>query len=161
MQQKRLILALVLSSAILFVWSYFYPVKPPQNSQPTATSSPKQTASPTSGQTVASGATQPGSSQPGSTTTAINVAPQRTITIKTPLYDVKFDSQGAEPVSWILKKNRNTSKPISSVAAGRPPLELISAEGLKRQPRQVPLQLVTGDANLDYLLATSTYRIEG
>ena len=161
MQQKRLILALVLSSAILFVWSYFYPVKPPQNNQPAATSSPEPTASPTTEQASGTGAAQAGSTQPISPTGAVSAAAQRIITIKTPLYEVKFDSKGAEPISWILLKNRNTTKPISSVAPGRPPLELISREGLDRQPRQVPLQLVTGDATLDHVLATSTYSIEG
>jgi len=29
MQQKRLIIALLISTAILFLWSYFNPVKPP------------------------------------------------------------------------------------------------------------------------------------
>jgi YidC/Oxa1 family membrane protein insertase len=161
MQQKRLILALVLSSAILFGWSYFYPVKPPQNNQSAATSSPTPTVNPATGQATPSGPTQPGSPASNSTTAVVNAAPQRAITIKTPLYEVKFDSQGAEPVSWIISKNKNSNRPISSVGAGHPPLQLISSEGLKRQPRQVPLQLVTGDANLDYLLATSSYRIEG
>jgi len=41
------------------------------------------------------------------------------------------------------------------------PLQLISPEGLSRQPRQVPLQLRTGDDALDYVLSSSTYRIEG
>jgi YidC/Oxa1 family membrane protein insertase len=38
---------------------------------------------------------------------------------------------------------------------------LISPEGLKRQPREVPLQLRTGDASLDYALGAATYRVEG
>jgi len=41
------------------------------------------------------------------------------------------------------------------------PLELISSEGLKRQPRQVPLQLLTGDATLDSALSSGTYKLEG
>ena len=31
---KTIDMALVISSAILFLWSYFYPAKPPQNQQP-------------------------------------------------------------------------------------------------------------------------------
>jgi YidC/Oxa1 family membrane protein insertase len=94
----------------------------------------------------------------------LTVAPQRTITIRTPLYDAKFDTLGAEPTSWILKKNKHSKAPIYSVAghkSDRIPLELISAEGLKRQPRMVPLQLHTGDAALDAVLSSSTYRVEG
>ena len=92
------------------------------------------------------------------------MAPQRTITIRTPLYDAKFDTLGAEPTSWILKKNKHSDAPIYSVAghkSDRIPLELISAEGLRRQPRMVPLQLDTGDPVLDIVLSSSTYRVEG
>lgn len=96
--------------------------------------------------------------------TPINTAPQRTITVRTPLYDAKFDTLGAEPVSWIIKKNKNSGTPIYSVGGRKEekkPLELISAEGLKRQPRMVPLQLQTGDGVLDTVLSSSTYRVEG
>ncbi|HEU4638973.1 MAG TPA: hypothetical protein VFS84_08980, partial [Candidatus Binatia bacterium] len=94
----------------------------------------------------------------------VNIAPQRTITIRTPLYDAKFDTLGAEPTNWILKKNKHSDAPIYSVAghkSDRIPLELISPEGLRRQPRMVPLQLDTGDPVLDIVLSSSTYRVEG
>ena len=95
---------------------------------------------------------------------AINQAPQRTITVRTDLYEVKFDTRGAEPISWIIKKNRYSNTDIYSVAgrkSERIPLQLISPEGLNRQPRQVPFQLQTGDPALDSVLASSTYRVEG
>ena len=94
----------------------------------------------------------------------VNAAPKRIITITTPLYVAKFDTQGAEPVSWIITTNKNSKTPIYSVAGrkeDKKPLELISPEGLKRQPRLVPLQLHTGDAALDSVLASATYRVEG
>ena len=169
MQQKRLLLALVLSSAILFLWTYFYPAPPLKNAQPGATPgatpSPSSNASPAQQQAAAPNAA-PGA--PQSTTPLqvanVNAAPKRTITIKTPLYVTKFDTQGAEPVSWIITTNKNGKTPIYSVGGRKEdkvPLELISAEGLKRQPRMVPLQLYTGDAALDALLASATYRVEG
>ena len=80
------------------------------------------------------------------------------------MYDAKFDTLGAEPVSWIIKKNKNSGAEIYSSAGNkrdRIPLELISSEGLKRQPRMVPLQLHTGDTALDTVLSSSTYRVEG
>ena len=162
MQQKRLVLAVILSSAILFVWSYLYPVKPPQNSQPAPGASPSATASssPTSNSAPA---TQPANSTQ-TPSIAQNTAPQRIITIKTPLYEVKFDTRGAEPISWIIKTNKNGGAEIFSVAGkktDRIPLELISPEGLKRQPRQVPLQIQTGDTVLDGTLGAATYRLEG
>ena len=94
----------------------------------------------------------------------MSAAAQRIITIKTPLYDAKFDTLGAEPISWIIKVNKLTQRDIYSVAGHKRdkiPLELIASEGLKRQPRLVPFQLQTGDAALDTTLSSSTYRVEG
>ena len=160
MQQKRLILALAISTAILFLWSYLVPVKPPQNNnQPSSV--------PSSSAQVGSSQAQSTNLPPvqaGTTTPSPAAAPQRTIRIKTPLYEAKFDTRGAEPTSWVIKKNKNSGSEIYSVAGNRKnriPLELISPEGLKRQPRQVPLQVVTGDTNLDSTLSSATYKLEG
>ncbi|HEY3580719.1 MAG TPA: membrane protein insertase YidC [Pyrinomonadaceae bacterium] len=161
MQQRRLLLALILSSAILFLWTYFYPAPAPKNQQQGATATPLPTAAPSASQQAPVANSSPSSSTPG---TAINLAPQRTITVRTDLYEVKFDTRGAEPISWIIKKNRYSNTDIYSVAgkkSERIPLQLISAEGLSRQPRQVPFQLQTGDPGLDSVLASSTYRVEG
>jgi len=158
MQQRRLLLALILSSAILFLWTYFYPAPKPKNQQQETAATASPAAAPIASQAPASTASNP---PPG---TAITQAPQRTITVKTDLYEVKFDTRGAEPISWIIKKNRYSNAEIFSVAgkkSDRKPLELISPEGLNRQPRQVPFQLQTGDTALDGVLAASTYRVEG
>ena len=160
MQQRRLLLALLLSSAIIVLWSYFYPfTTPPKDQHANATPSPSPAA--TANATQSPVATAPQASAPATT---ISEAPQRTITIKTDLYDAKFDTRGAEPISWVIKKNKHSITAIYSVAghkSDQKPLELISPEGLKRQPRMVPLQVQTGDATLDTLLASSTYRVEG
>ncbi len=162
MQQKRLIIALLISTAILFLWSYFVPVKPPQPvPSPTPQAAPQQTATPASTPVVSSTPQPAGSPAGDATATA---APRRIISIKTPLYDAKFDSLGAEPISWIIKKNKDTQSEIFSVADAKKakvPLELISPEGLKRQPRQVPLQIATGDAAVDSLLTSANYTVEG
>ncbi len=159
MQQKRLLLALILSSVILFLWSYFFP--PPPLPDQNAGATPSPTASPTASQAATSSTPAPAATVQ---TPIVNAAPQRTLTIRTPLYDVKFDTLGAEPISWIIKKNKNSQAEIYSVAGHKRdkiPLELISPEGLKRQPRMVPLQLQTGDSAFDTMLSSSTYRIEG
>ncbi|HEU4932129.1 MAG TPA: membrane protein insertase YidC [Pyrinomonadaceae bacterium] len=160
MQQKRLLLALVLSSAILFLWSYFYPVAPPPNQQAGATPSPSASSAPAPSANP--------NAQPATLTAApvvnVTAAPKRIITVKTPLYEAKFDTLGAEPISWIIKSNKLTNVPIYSVAKPKKeevPLQLISEEGLKRQPRLVPFQLQTGDAALDAALSSSTYKVEG
>src|SRR6185369_11465104 len=159
MQQRRLLIALILSLGILFLWTYFYPA--PKNQQQGASATPSPTVAPTASQQAPVATT---TTAPATPSTAINQAPQRTITVRTDLYEVKFDTRGAEPISWIIKKNRFSNTDIFSVAgkkSERKPLELISPEGLNRQPRQVPFQLQTGDAALDGVLAASTYRVEG
>ena len=161
MQQKRLLLALILSSAILFLWSFFYPATPPpKNADPGAAPSPVASTAPAQQQAASTAS----ASTPALQVANLNAAPKRTITIKTPLYVTKFDTQGAEPVSWIITKNKNSGTAIYSVAGKKEdkiPLELISPEGLKREPRMVPLQLHTGDAALDSVLSSATYRVEG
>jgi YidC/Oxa1 family membrane protein insertase len=160
MQQRRLLLALVLSSAILFLWTIFYPAPPKQQQQQqgAASTTPPPHAAPTTPPTPAPTAST------ATPSTAITQAPQRTITVKTDLYEVKFDTRGAEPISWIIKKNKYSGSEIFSVAgkkSDRIPLELISPAGVNLQPRHVPLQLQTGDSALDSVLAASTYRVEG
>lgn len=163
MQQKRLLLALAISTVILFLWSYLLPPKPsPPQPQPSSTAS--------SGETPSQPGTenQPGGSlppvQPASAKPAIDDAPQRMVSVKTPLYEAKLDSQGAEIVSWIVKKNKYSGREIYSSAGyrtNRVELELVSPEGLKRTPRDVPLQLITDDNNLDQILVSRNYRIDG
>ena len=161
MQQKRLILALLISTAILFLWSYLVPVKPPQ--QPAASPSPQATAQPTGSATnspVVVSTPVPAAAPAESA----NAAPHRVVLIKTPLYEAKFDSRGAEATSWIIKKNKDSQQEIYSVGGDRKthiPLELVSQEGLKRQPREAPLQLATGDGAVDSLLTSTNYSIEG
>lgn len=160
MQQKRLLLALVLSAAILGLWSIFYPVPKQPNQNQSTTPSPTATSTTTPTATASPQAT----SAPLAPVANVSAAAKRIITIKTPLYEAKFDTLGAEPISWIIKLNKLTKVPIYSVAKPKHdqvPLQLISPEGLNRQPRLVPFQLQTGDAALDAALSSSTYRVEG
>jgi YidC/Oxa1 family membrane protein insertase len=159
MQQKRLALALLISTAILFLWSYFFPIKPPEPG-PTPTPSPtvqsSVTPTPTTSVTPAPAQTATASESPD--------APHRTIIVKTPLYEAKLDSQGGEVISWIVKTNKDSGANIYSVGGTKEspmPLELVSPAGLARQPREVPLQVATGDATLDGLLAGRNYQVEG
>ena len=166
MQTKRLIIALLLSSAILFLWTYFTP-KPPQNQngQPGASPSPSAQAGDTPGPSPSTtAATLPARSTNSTSPVTSSSAPKRVITVNTPLYQAKFDTLGAEPISWIVKKNKRTNTAIYSSASTRNnkvELQLISATGLERQPREVPLQLRTGDSSLDFALSSSTYKVEG
>ena len=161
MQQKRLILALLISTAILFSWSYLFPAKPPPQDDPGATP-PGASPTPTPAVPTVSPLTEPTPST--SVTETTPPVSRRNLSIKTPFYKATIDSLGSEIVSWIIIKNRDSRKDIHSVASDKKadvPLELISPEGLKRQPREGPLQIITGDGALDLLLATRNYQVEG
>src|SRR6266446_5446002 len=154
MQQKRLVIALLISTAILFLWSYLAPVKPPPTPPPSqSTSQPKPSPS---------AAATPVLSSSVAISAQVNSAPHRTVSVKTPLYEAKLDSEGAAAVSWIIKKNKDSGRDIYSVAGdqkARIPLELISPKGLERQPREAPLQLITGDSAIDAVLTSANYSI--
>ena len=158
MQQKRLIIALLISTAILFLWSYLVPQpqqpKPPQT--PSTTATPQQTASPAPSSNP--------SPSPVPQAQSANATPHRVVLIRTPLYEAKLDSKGAEAISWIIKKNKDSNREIYSVAGDKRnhvPLELVSQEALKREPREAPLQLAIGDAAVDGVLTSTNYAIEG
>lgn len=156
MQQKRLILALLISTAILFLWAYLFPPTPP----PARPTEPAAEAMPSPAQPQPEVTPSPSEPVEG-VATAVEEAPLRTVIVRTPLYEAKFDSRGAQPFSWILKKNKDSGREIYSAASTRDqrvPLELISPEGLRRG--DLPLSLITGDAALDSLLSTTSYQIE-
>ncbi len=160
MQQKRLILALLISTAILFLWGYLFPSRSPEPAKPAETTA---TATPSTAPSVIPTPTTSPVPQVGSTS-ALSQEPVRTLLVTTPLYEAKFDSRGAEVISWIIKKNKDSERDTYSVAGTKNhpvPLELVSAEGLKRVPRDLPLQLSTGDQSLDAVLGATSYKIEG
>jgi YidC/Oxa1 family membrane protein insertase len=149
----------LISTAILFLWSYLVPVKTPQQSpSPSSTASPQQTVTP-----PPAAENRPSPSKETSVAASpVEETPRRTLVVRTPLYQATFDSRGAGVSSWIIRKNKDSGLPISSVAGDKKnpvPLELVSPEGLKRG--EAPLQLQTGESALDGILASSNYKIEG
>jgi YidC/Oxa1 family membrane protein insertase len=161
MQQQRFVLALVISAAILLGWGYLFPVKPPtQNNANNSTIEQPAATQPSPTTQVSSSQQTP--SQTETNLPSSDATPQRTLTIRTPLYDVKFDSRGAVPVSWIIKKNKDSGRSLYSVAGNKnnpQPLELISQIG--RQQNETPLRLLTEDANLNAELSSKNYQITG
>lgn len=163
MDQKRFLLAILLSAAILFSWQYFFaPIPEPQNTANLKTEN-TQVASDQSQPEQAQQPVAPAQGEANNFPISEDV-PQRTIVVDTPLYRVAFDSRGAVPTSWILKKNKDKDgeREIFSVGADiskRQPLELISQRGLAMSPREVPLRLLTGDKSLDQVLNERNYKI--
>src|SRR5215218_9742817 len=137
MDQKRLLLAFVLSAAILFGWSYLFP--PPANDQQNAnTSQPAVNATATPAPAVAVPTNQADAPSLSANLAAPDTTPERLLTVSTPLYQIKFDSRGATPKNWIIKQIREKNgevKPLRSASSTRDnpqSLELISPEGLSR-----------------------------
>ncbi|MBC7910666.1 MAG: membrane protein insertase YidC [Pyrinomonadaceae bacterium] len=165
MQQKRFVLALIISTVILFGWGYFFPPQTPPQNDPNNPASQTPAASPSPTPAATATATPQTTPTPQSATaTSANATQQKTLLVKTPLYDAKFDSRGAVTTSWIIKKNKDTQRALNSVSGTRDnpqPLQLISQEGLKREKREAPLRLVTGDGALDALLESNNYQITG
>jgi len=160
--QSRFLIAAVLSMAILFGWSYFFAPKPPANSNSNAadnsnTAAATATPAPT---------TQPTQAQPVTAAVTPDTTPNRTITIKSPLYEVKLDSKGAVPTSWIILNNKSPKGeyPIyadGSTAANQKPLQLISQKALEQNPRELPFRLLTTDQNIMSAANERNYQVSG
>jgi YidC/Oxa1 family membrane protein insertase len=160
--QTRFFTAVLLSLGVLLLWGYLFP--PPKseenanlNANATVLQQQQTTATPEA-------TTNPPLASLPQTNIALDSVANREISIKTPLYEAKFDSRGAVVTSWILLENRNLhgEKPIfaaSSTRTEKHPLELIGTEALKR--RELPLKIVTGDQNLDAVLNNRNYEIAG
>src|SRR5882672_7870865 len=123
MQPKRLVLALLFSTAILIGWQFLLPIKPPPTVSPakTAPGNPVNSAS-TQPSPRTSGLPSPGVAAQASGTSSTSSSatiPHRTITVTTPLYVAKFDSRGAVAVSWILLKNKESGSPLGSAGGTR------------------------------------------
>src|SRR5712691_7976677 len=113
MQQKRLILALLISTAILFLWSYLVPVKTPQQIRsPSSTVSPQETVT---APPAAENRPSP-SKETSVAASSVEETPRRTLVVRTPLYQATFDSRGAGVISWIIRKNKDSGLSIYSVA---------------------------------------------
>src|SRR5688500_7493050 len=158
--QSRFLIAAVLSMVVLFGWSYFYtPTKPPTDSN--TNSAPVADANTAQSQPAPSApAQQP--QQPAAA--APDTTPNRTVTIKSPLYEVTLDSKGAVATSWILVRNKTPKGDYAIYADGstdsdKKPLQLISQKALEQSPRELPFRLSTADQNLTTLANERKYQV--
>ncbi|MEQ1762420.1 MAG: membrane protein insertase YidC [Pyrinomonadaceae bacterium] len=157
--QSRFLIAAVASMVVLFAWSYFYsPTKPAANNANTEIAANTNTSQPAPAPTAA--VQQPVQQQPAET--VADATPNRTVTIKSPLYAVKIDSKGALATSWIILRNKSPKNdyPIyadGSTATENKPLELISAKAAEQ--REFPFRLETEDQVLNADLNGRNYHI--
>lgn len=153
--QSRFLIAAVLSMAILFGWQYFFAPKPAPNTN-SNTANTNQAPAPTPAPTQAP--------QPETATVTPDTTPSRTITIKSPLYEVTLDSKGAVATSWMIVRNVSPKADFAvfadgSNASNEKPLQLISPEALSRSPREVPFRLSTDDAAVNTSINERNYQI--
>jgi YidC/Oxa1 family membrane protein insertase len=159
--QSRFLIAAVLSMLVLLGWSYFYtPRKPPADESNSNTAANTNTAPAPTAQQTAAPSPQPAQQLAVSTS---DVVPNRTITIRTPLYEVKLDSRGALATSWIILQNRSPKeeRPVygdGSTGSNKKPLQLISEQALASNPRQIPFRLATDDANINSMVNERNYQ---
>ena len=165
--QSRFLIAALLSLVVLFGWSYLFPPKKPATDDAnTAANTNSNTVNANTAQTAGSQppATQPTQQAPEQLAQNLDETPNRTITISSPLYEVKLDSRGAVATSWIIKKDRSPRGefPVyadGSTASNEKPLQLISSEALNRNPREVPFRLLTDDQGVNSAVNDRNYQI--
>ena len=151
-------IAAVLSMVVLFGWSYFFaPTPPPAENANTAANTNSAVPAPAP-------SAAPAEQAAPQTAAVSDDVPNRTITIKSPLYEVKLDSKGAVATSWILLKNKSERGEYPIYADGstdteKKPLQLISEQALNSAPREVPFRLSTADQNLTNLVNERNYQI--
>lgn len=146
---------------ILFGWSYFFA---PQPAPPAANSNSNTAANANSAAPTTAPTAQPTQAQPETAAVTPDTTPNRSIKIKSPLYEVTLDSKGAVATSWVILKNKSAKSeyPVfadGSTAGNEKPLELISEQALKSNPREVPFRLSTDDQNLTNLVNDRNYQV--
>lgn len=160
-QTSRFIIAAVLSMIVLFGWTYFFAPKKPATDNANTAQNVSNTAQTPVQQAQQAPVQTP---QPQTVAATPDNIPNKTITIKTPLYQVKLDSKGAVATSWVLFKDVSPQGESSLFADGsttndKKPLELISPEALTRNPREVPFRFLTGDQSIDNVVNDRNYEI--
>jgi YidC/Oxa1 family membrane protein insertase len=159
--QSRFLLAALLSMTVLLIWSYFFAPKPVTNDNSNTAQVVSSETAPVAPTPVLQQQQQPA---PTTAAAAPDSVPNRQITIKSPLYEVRLDSRGAVATSWVLLKNKSSHGEYPLFADGsndqaKAPLQLISQEALNRNPRDVPFRVVTDDQNLNALVNDRNYQV--
>src|SRR5687768_12609335 len=162
--QFRFLIAAVLSMIVLFAWSYFYaPTRPVSNTN-TEVAANSNANTPQAAQQAIPAATPAVRTTCEETVARENpqlcagaavipdAGPPRTVTIRSPLYEVKLDSKGALASSWVILKNRSSDNSTEVYADGsnensRKPLELISQRAVEQG--ELPFRLLTDDQVLN------------
>ena len=166
--QTRFMLAAVLSLLVLTGYSYFFaPTPPEENANVNAnTSQANSTEVAKKEEDKKPAPEETPEEEKEAESEEVEEAPNKIVKIKTPLYEVTLDSKGAVATSWILLVNDSPDQvdrkflyAQGSTETEKKPLELVSQEGLKREPRQVPFKITTADPSLDKTVNNKNYEV--
>ena len=159
--EMRILVASLLSMAVIILYMKFFgpkpPVNPPQQNQAAQTAPATPGANPTPAPSTGSSAT-PASVAPStpSTVSAATVNPvgdsqERTIVVENALYRVEFSNRGAVVKSWQLKKYKDDSKPQKT-------LDLVHAKA-SQETGGWPFSVVIDDPNMEKAANTGLYKV--
>jgi YidC/Oxa1 family membrane protein insertase len=161
--EVRIVLASLLSMAVILLWAKYFGPKPPlvspQANRP-AQSAPATTPQGTPG--TSNAPAQPGSASPRGSVTGISAVPaakveprgetqERTLVVENDLYRVEFSNHGAVVKSWQLKKYTDDAKPPRV-------LDVVHPEAAQ-QTGGWPFALALGDEQLETAANTGLYQI--
>ena len=152
--ELRILVASLLSMAVILLWAKFFgpkpPVNPPQQNQPAQVS----TATPGSAPANAPSAVAAPAKISAATTPAVPAtadSQERTIVVENALYRVEFSHRGAVVKSWQLKNYKDDSKPQKT-------LDLVHPQAAT-DTGGWPFALVFDDPQLGTLANTGLYKI--
>mgnify|MGYP000452577641 CR=1 FL=1 len=143
--EKRVLLAFILSTAVLALWYYFFAPQPPQ---PAAPQKP-------SAASVHAEKTEAAFAEAAEAPSAPSI-PEREIRIETPLWTAIFHNRGAVARSWNVHHRPNGQLLLG---ADRRPLELIPQEQDVTEALGRPFALRSSEVALDRILRTATYAV--
>jgi YidC/Oxa1 family membrane protein insertase len=159
--EMRILVASLLSMAVILLWTRFFAPKPTvlpqQAAHSTATTAPSTTSvSPGAPANVgtASGKTPAGKN--AAPNPAVKVVPkgdteERTLVVENDLYRIEFSNHGAVVKSWQLKKYQDDSKP-------RKILDVVHPEAAQ-QTGGWPMAVVLNDADLEAAANNALYQV--
>jgi YidC/Oxa1 family membrane protein insertase len=153
--ELRILVASLLSMAVILLWAKYFGPKPPVN--PPQENKPAQVSTATPGSTAPASAPVPAATQAkGSAAPTPTVLPtadsqERTIVVENALYRVEFSNRGAVVKSWQLKNYKDDSKPQKT-------LDLVHPQAAA-EVGGWPFALVFDDPQLGTLANSGLYKI--
>src|SRR5882672_9717845 len=155
--ELRILVASLLSFAVIILWAKFFGPKPPL--QPTQANRPAQSAPATPGP-----ATSPAANPSQATAAPVTTAPptaasvavkndsqERTVVVENSLYRVEISNRGAVVKSWQLKNYKDDAKPQRVLDVVHP--------DASQQTGGWPFSLVLDDEQLQHAATAGLYQI--